>query len=88
MSALAPTTGSVAAALIRAHDQVQRRLGELNKLAAATIDDREMMKVIDEARTAEMRGLNEAFEALEAATRPPAPGQKLKKAVREAVGVP
>lgn len=84
---MAPATGSAAAALIRAHDQVQRQLTELNKLAAATIDDREMMKAIDEARAAQMRVLTEAFEAMEAATRPPAPGVKLKKAVREAVGV-
>jgi hypothetical protein len=68
------------AALIQAHDKVQQHITKLNKLAVSTIDDREMMKTIDEARHAEMRGLNEAFEELEAA-QGPTPGQRLKKAI-------
>jgi hypothetical protein len=73
------------AALIQAQDKVQQRISKLNKLAASTVDDREMMKTIDEARRAEMRGLNEAFQELEAA-QGPTPGQRLKKAL--GVGAP
>jgi predicted metalloendopeptidase len=69
------------AALIQAQDKVQQRLSKLNKLAATTVDDRDMMKTIDEARLAEMRGLNEAFEEMEAA-QGLTPGQRLKKVLR------
>ncbi|MDB5730702.1 MAG: hypothetical protein JWQ03_597 [Variovorax sp.] len=79
----------VQAALIQSHDKVQRQLSKLNKLAATTVDDREMMRDVDAARVETMRGLNEAFEELERADRPPTPGERLKKALgREAVPVP
>ena len=71
------------AALIRAHDKVQRRIAELNKLAATTVNDREMMKILDEARRAEMRGLMDALRELEESTGQVTPAQRIRKAIRE-----
>lgn len=68
----------VEADLAHAQDQVQRRLSKLNRLAASTVDDRETMRAIDQARLAEMQGLNEAFEQLEA-QQGLTPGQRLKQ---------
>jgi len=70
------------ARLIRAHDQVQRELAQLNRLAVSVVNDREQMKAIDAARVTVMRNLNEAIQQMEAAERPATPAEKLKRTLR------
>ncbi len=70
------------AALIKAHDKVQRDLAKLNKLAVTTIGDPEAIKAIDEARVETMKSLNTVVKEMEDASGKVTLGQKLRGAVK------
>jgi hypothetical protein len=71
------------AILIRPHDQLQRDLAKLNKLAVKTIDNPEGIKAIDVARIETMKSLNAVVEDMEQASSMVTLGQKLRGAVRK-----
>ncbi|MEO5670430.1 MAG: LPD38 domain-containing protein [Ramlibacter sp.] len=71
------------AALIKMHDKVQRQLGALNKMAVTTIGDPAQSKVIDEARVAQMKTLNDAIVQLEEASGKVTLGQRLRGAAKK-----
>ena len=63
--ALARLQDKPEAALIAANNRVQRQISALNKQAAATVNDRETMRLLDEQRAELMRNLNESLAQLE-----------------------
>ena len=64
------------------NDRVQQRIAKLNKMATATINDRETLTAIDRARFDTMQSLNDAMRDLETATSKPTLAQKLRGVVK------
>lgn len=64
--------------LLQAHDEVQREISQLNRLAVTTIGDRETLKSVDAARQSLMRGLNGIIKGREEAGTAPTLAQKIK----------
>lgn len=69
-------------AFIHMHNRVQTQISKLNKMAVATINDRETMVAIDKTRVETMRSLNEAMRELEDSTSKPTLAQRLRSAVQ------
>lgn len=61
-----------------AQDKVNTEIAKLNKLAIMTVNDRETMKAVDEARLGLMRNLNAGIEQMEKQTNPPTIADRLK----------
>lgn len=66
-------------ALVSLGNRVQTEVAKLNKLAVSTVDDRETLQQIDQARLARMRALNEAVRELELAQRGPTIAQRIRR---------
>jgi hypothetical protein len=69
-------------AVATSYEKLQRELNALNKAAVSTVDDPAALKVIDDARVAKMKALNDAVRELEQASGKVTLGQKLRGAIK------
>ncbi len=65
-------------ALIQLGNTVQAEIAKLNKLAVSTVDDRETLRQIDQARVQRMQALNNAVRELELAKSGPTAAQRMR----------
>lgn len=66
----------------KTQDDIAKAIAALNKQAAMTINDREQLKIMDDARLIHMRNLTEAIKRQEEQSGKTTPGQKLREIIK------